>query len=257
MIWESAAVTQLKVGSPDEWAQRDQLLKLQSELSVGVSRVCRCAQGVNFLQQDKQKTAVIFVSACVATLTGHLHLNSWEFGIFFFFFLEKKGLLISFIPGLMFVFAQSHKLLARKVTVPRRRAHARRPAAPAHGFVLPNEPGAVSLSSAPAVKITFEKIVRLQRATYLLMFQLSPSSLCPLRPPHTALLSWNAPFECCLSFTFSPEWKMSLRDPVRSCPFWRLELKALDGPIERSPIERSPTNRWQKAFRVINVVQTT
>lgn len=92
----------------------------------------------------------------------------------------------------MFEFAQSHKLLAQKVTVPRRRAHARRPTAPAHGFVLPNEPGAVSLSSAPAVKITFEKIVRLQRATYLLMFQLLPSvPLLLAQPfsPETRLLN--------------------------------------------------------------------
>lgn len=109
---------------------------------------------------------------------------------------EKKGPLISCVPGLMFVFAQSHKLLAQKVTVPRRRAHARRPAAPAHGFVLPNEPGAVSLSSAPAVKITFEIIVRLQRATYLLMFQLSPSSL---GPPPTLLLPTQP---------FSPETRL-------------------------------------------------
>lgn len=71
------------------------------------------------------------------------------------------------------------------------------------------------------------------------------------------LFLMKQPFKCCLSFTFSAEWKMFLRDSVSSCPFWRLELKALDGPIERSPIERSPTNRWQKAFRVINVVQTT
>lgn len=79
-------------------------------------------------------------------------------------------------------------------------------------------------------------------------FNSLPLSLPPLM---------KQPFKCCLSFTFSAEWKMFLRDSVSSCPSWRLELKALDGSIERSPIERSPTNRWQKAFRVINVVQTT
>lgn len=42
------------------------------------------------------------------------------------------------------------------------------------------------------------------------------------------------------------------RDSLSPCPFGRLELKAPDGQIERTP-----TNRWQKAFRVINVVQTT
>lgn len=91
--------------------------------------------------------------------------------------------------------------------------------------------------------------LKTQFARYLLMLWLSPSA--------RSFLLRNKPFKCCLSFTFSGEWKMFLRDPVSSCPFWRLELKALDGPIERSPIERSPTNRRQKAFRVINVVQTT
>lgn len=53
-----------------------------------------------------------------------------------------------------------------------------------------------------------------------------------------------------LSFTFSAEWgkKCFYATQLVSCPFWRLELKALDGPIESRPMERSPNKSATKGF---------
>lgn len=173
---------------------------------------------------------------------------------------RKAFLSFWWTDGLMF--AGRRKLLPPKVTELGRAERTR--GAPRHRrmvlFYQMNPRASSPFHLAPAVKLRLEKYAPNAPHIYWCFNFLPP-------PPGFASLPRSFP-PCPLPFSSlllnvaypslsAPEWKMSLRGPVRSCPFWRLELKALDGPIEWSPIERSPTNRWQKAFRVINVVQTT
>ncbi len=69
----SEVVTQLKVGSPDEWTQRDQLLQILSYSSGCLRYPVSARRDFNFYNKSKQSSR--FYLCCGANTPGHLTLK--------------------------------------------------------------------------------------------------------------------------------------------------------------------------------------